>query len=135
MERLAAERRMTARTAQDWIRALEDCGVLRVRFDDEALIRVIESGMVDASPVDGDDDALDVRLSDAAILKLHPSMKLPARDPKGRATAGGEAVPLPAPYSQTRSPEGRAGSAVEVASPGSGGAFSLSPFLHATPIS
>lgn len=57
-----------SRTVGDWIVALRDCGVIRVRFDDDALIQGIEVGAFEASPVDGDDDALDVRLSPQVLI-------------------------------------------------------------------
>lgn len=43
--------------------ALEHCGVIRVRFDHPGYIALHEAGLATASPVDGDDDALDFRLA------------------------------------------------------------------------
>lgn len=43
--------------------ALTELGVIRVRFDHPGYIGLHEKGLVNASPVDGDEDALDYRLS------------------------------------------------------------------------
>ena len=50
--------------------AIRDCGVLRVAFDDDILIDGIEKGYIDAEPVEGNEDALDCRLTTKAILWL-----------------------------------------------------------------
>lgn len=57
-----------ARDVSSWLKSIEDCRVLRVRFDDDALICAIDLGLVDAAPVNGDDDALDCRLTAAGAL-------------------------------------------------------------------
>ncbi|MFW2445965.1 MAG: hypothetical protein ACN4E6_01445 [Qipengyuania pacifica] len=51
------------RSIGQWLRAIADCGILRVTFDDEALVDAIELGLVDGQPVEGDEDALDCRLT------------------------------------------------------------------------
>lgn len=51
------------RPVSQWLRAIADCSVLRVGFDDEALIEAIDLGLVDPEPVEGNDDALDCRLT------------------------------------------------------------------------
>lgn len=48
---------------RDWLQAIEDCGILRVSFDDDELIALIDDQIVDARPVEGNDDALDYRLT------------------------------------------------------------------------
>lgn len=53
-----------ARTALQWARALLDCGVLRVSFDDDVLICGIESGSICFRPDENDEDAIIVWLSD-----------------------------------------------------------------------
>lgn len=53
------------RTFANWLRAISDCGVLRVTFDSDELVEAWELGLVDASPVPANDDALDFRLTDA----------------------------------------------------------------------
>jgi hypothetical protein len=51
------------RTIRAWLRAIADCGTLRVAFDCPALIEAWEIGLVDCSPVDRREDALDFRLT------------------------------------------------------------------------
>ena len=46
-----------------WLRAIADCGVLRVAFEDHALTEAWELGLVDCSPVARRDDAVDYRLT------------------------------------------------------------------------
>lgn len=53
------------RTFANWLRAIADCGVLRVSFDSDELVAAWELGLVDASAVADNDDALDFRLTDA----------------------------------------------------------------------
>lgn len=45
------------------LRALRDCGVVRVRFDHPGYIALFEAGLATATPVDDDEDALDYRLA------------------------------------------------------------------------
>lgn len=47
----------------NWLRAIRDCGVLRVTFDNDALVEAWELGLVDASPATENEDALDFRLT------------------------------------------------------------------------
>ncbi|MCH2495997.1 MAG: hypothetical protein MK104_03190 [Erythrobacter sp.] len=55
---------MTAtRSVGQWLRAIADCGILRVAFGDDALVGAIELGLVDGQPVEGDEDVLDCRLT------------------------------------------------------------------------
>ena len=58
------------RTIAHWLRAIGDCHVLRVAFDDEALIDAVDLGLVDAEPVEGNDDALDCRLTESGAAAL-----------------------------------------------------------------
>lgn len=58
------------RTLKAWLRAIDDCGMLRVPFDDAVLVDAIDLGLVDAAPVDADEDALDCRLTDAGQRAL-----------------------------------------------------------------
>lgn len=53
------------RTFANWLRAIADCGVLRVSFDSDELVDAWELGLIDATPVAGNDNALDFRLTDA----------------------------------------------------------------------
>ena len=56
------------RDVNGWLEAIADCSVLRVRFDDDALIAAIDIGLVSATPVEGDEDAFDCRLSNAGKI-------------------------------------------------------------------
>lgn len=51
------------RTLVHWLRAIHDCGVLRVAFDNDALVEAWGLGLVDASPAAENEDALDIRLT------------------------------------------------------------------------
>jgi len=53
------------RTFANWLRAIADCGVLRVNFDSDELVDAWELGLIDATPVAGNDNTLDFRLTDA----------------------------------------------------------------------
>ena len=56
---------MTKRSFSQWLRAISDCGVLRVAFDCDELIDAWELGLVDSKPVADSEDALDFRLTAA----------------------------------------------------------------------
>lgn len=49
--------------ARQAYRALSDCTVIRTRFDHPGLFELFEANIADCSPVPGDDDALDWRLT------------------------------------------------------------------------
>ena len=67
---------MTApRTIASWLNAIASCGVLRVAFDDDALIDAIDLGLVDARPVEVNEDALDCRLTDRGAAALAGQVK------------------------------------------------------------
>jgi hypothetical protein len=54
---------MTQRTVNQWLHAINDCGVLRVAFDCDVLIEAWELGLVDASPVEDHEGPLDFTLT------------------------------------------------------------------------
>lgn len=81
---------MSKRTPHRWLLAIRDCGVLRVRFDDAVLIDGIEHGWIDAQPVDGDEDALDVRLAPPAIQYFTNLRSPPAQVVAGRPSPCGD---------------------------------------------
>lgn len=63
-------RNLPTRTCATWLRAIGDCVTLRVPFDDDALMEAIDLGLVDAAPVDSNEDALDCRLTEAGQRAL-----------------------------------------------------------------
>lgn len=67
---------MTARNGPSWYRALNDCGALRIPFDDDAIFAMIDADYIAFRPVPDNEDAIDVWLTDAgkkrASLKLGP---------------------------------------------------------------
>ena len=51
------------RTENQWIIALRDCGLMRVTFDADVLLGMIDHGYVDFRPVPENEDPLDVWLT------------------------------------------------------------------------
>lgn len=57
------------------LRRLRDCGVLRVSYDDDAMINLFERGLADTTPVADNEDALDYRLTRAGRVVAEKALR------------------------------------------------------------
>lgn len=58
------------RSISQWLRAIADCGIIRVAFDCDPLVEAWELGLVSSSTVADSEDALDFRLTAAGIAAV-----------------------------------------------------------------